>query len=419
MMSFIKKSNPDSVCYMLQGNTLRLDYLADGRRVRTSAKTYGTPLVFPVGETPVPQEPTSVTEEMRDGELVFRDGRLVELRTEGGWFSLWNDTLSTTQVRPYFYVMDYLGSVRMTVDGITGEVRQSLEYLPSGYVFRSDNYAEQPYMFCGKELVKMHGWNMYDSNARFQHSKQPRFSSIDPLAEKYYNLSPYNYAGNDPVNAADPSGEMLFIYSEDGYLLDISFWGDWASKDGVCVLKNGHLVWGPTFSHNIVCYDFSTFNTGVGRNGKFHFDYYKINDFDSAKSIFEFLSANTNVEWSWIAANYGILNYLSTSHNQKNEGGGTSLLHTEGNGVFKLNRHSHNHTSGIGIPSGLDGEDGDIPFARETEEKYGNKIHFYTYVAGLGLYVEYSSSSQKSDYNNIEIDGGTIGEASVIAKKRK
>ena len=310
-------------------------------------------------------------------------------------------------------------TLRMVCDGITGQVRQSLEFLPSGYVFRSDNYAEQPYMFCGKELVKMHGFDQYDSNARFQHKDLPRFTAIDPLAEKYYHASPYNYAGGDPVNVVDPSGEMLFIYSEDGYLLDISFWGDWASKDGVCVLKNGHLVWGPTFSHNIVCYDFSTFNTGVGRNGKFHFDYYKINDFDSAKSIFEFLSANTNVEWSWIAANYGILNYLSTSHNQKNEGGGTSLLHTEGNGVFKLNRHSHNHTSGIGIPSGLDGEDGDIPFARETEEKYGNKIHFYTYVAGLGLYVEYSSSSQKSDYNNIEIDGGTIGEASVIAKKRK
>lgn len=38
---------PDSVCYMLQGNTLRLDYLADGRRVRTRAMTYGTPLMFP------------------------------------------------------------------------------------------------------------------------------------------------------------------------------------------------------------------------------------------------------------------------------------------------------------------------------------------------------------------------------------
>ena len=40
---------PDSICLTLQGNVLTMDYLADGRRVRTSAKTYGTPLVFPGG----------------------------------------------------------------------------------------------------------------------------------------------------------------------------------------------------------------------------------------------------------------------------------------------------------------------------------------------------------------------------------
>ena len=94
----------------------------------------------------------------------------------------------------------------MVCDGITGEVQQSLEYLPSGHIFRSENYGMQPYMFCGKELITMHGLNQYDSNARFQHYNIPRFTALDPLAEKYYNLSPYNYAGCDPVNAIDPSG---------------------------------------------------------------------------------------------------------------------------------------------------------------------------------------------------------------------
>ena len=110
---------PDSVSFPLQGNTMKLEYLADGRRVRTTAKTYGTPLVLPGGGS-TPQNPMNIMEEVRDGELVFRDGQLVELRTDGGWFSMWNDTLSTTQVRPYFYVTDHLGSVRMTVDGVTG-----------------------------------------------------------------------------------------------------------------------------------------------------------------------------------------------------------------------------------------------------------------------------------------------------------
>ena len=208
---------PDSVSFPLQGNTMKLEYLADGRRVRTTAKTYGTPLVLPGGGS-TPQNPMNIMEEVRDGELVFRDGQLVELRTDGGWFSMWNDTLSTTQVRPYFYVMDYLGSVRMTVDGVTGVVEQSLEYLPSGYVCHSENYGRQPFRFCGKELLTMHGWDMYDSFARFQHDYLPRFTQMDPLAEKYYHLSPYNYAGNDPVNAADPSG-MSPVYDIHGKFL--------------------------------------------------------------------------------------------------------------------------------------------------------------------------------------------------------
>ncbi|MBO6189647.1 MAG: hypothetical protein J6N92_02405 [Alloprevotella sp.] len=34
----------------------------------------------------------------------------------------------------------------------------------------------------------------------------PRFTSPDPLAEKYYGVSPYAYSSNDPVNRIDPLG---------------------------------------------------------------------------------------------------------------------------------------------------------------------------------------------------------------------
>ena len=33
-----------------------------------------------------------------------------------------------------------------------------------------------------------------------------RFTTMDPMCEKYYHLSPYAYCGNNPVNAVDPSG---------------------------------------------------------------------------------------------------------------------------------------------------------------------------------------------------------------------
>lgn len=36
------------------------------------------------------------------------------------------------------------------------------------------------------------------------------FISIDPLCEKYYDLSPYAYCGNNPVNRIDPDGRIDF-----------------------------------------------------------------------------------------------------------------------------------------------------------------------------------------------------------------
>ena len=61
------------------------------------------------------------------------------------------------------------------------------------------------------EEVELHGFDMYDSGARWQYSLIPRFSTIDPLAEKYYHLSPYAYCAGDPVNLVDPDGRKIRI----------------------------------------------------------------------------------------------------------------------------------------------------------------------------------------------------------------
>ncbi len=40
-----------------------------------------------------------------------------------------------------------------------------------------------------------------------------RFSTMDPLAEKYYSISPYAYCANNPVKYLDPDGRVIQLFS--------------------------------------------------------------------------------------------------------------------------------------------------------------------------------------------------------------
>jgi len=56
----------------------------------------------------------------------------------------------------------------------------------------------------------MHGYDTYDYGARGYYAASGRFMTVDPLAEKYYSISPYAYCGGDPVNRIDPTGMSEF-----------------------------------------------------------------------------------------------------------------------------------------------------------------------------------------------------------------
>jgi hypothetical protein len=52
----------------------------------------------------------------------------------------------------------------------------------------------------------MHGLDEYDSEARWYYPAIMRTTTIDPLAEKYYEMSPYAWCGNNPVKFVDMDG---------------------------------------------------------------------------------------------------------------------------------------------------------------------------------------------------------------------
>ena len=109
----------------------------------------------------------------------------------------------------HYYITDHLGSTR-AVANANGDVFATFDYTPYGSLLNAeDTPTGTDYLFTGKERQAKQGADeLYDSQARFMDTGG-RFLSIDPLAEKFYHLSPYAYCAGDPVNLVDPDGKII------------------------------------------------------------------------------------------------------------------------------------------------------------------------------------------------------------------
>ena len=108
----------------------------------------------------------------------------------------------------------------------------------------------QPYKYNGNEWVRFAGADMYDFNARMYYPAAPRFGSPDPLAEKYYNFSPYAYCGGNPVKYKDPNGQdcqIVFDYDNQTITItaNVFIYGKYATQDNADLIKQNIMqVWG-------------------------------------------------------------------------------------------------------------------------------------------------------------------------------
>ena len=113
-----------------------------------------------------------------------------------------------------YFIRDHLGSVRAVVDH-TGKTVERNDYYPFGG--RHEN-ASLPltgvnrYKFGGKESLEPVSLDMLDFGARFYDPRIARWNTQDPLAEKYFSLSPYNYCAGNPITLVDPTGMFMTDY---------------------------------------------------------------------------------------------------------------------------------------------------------------------------------------------------------------
>ena len=107
----------------------------------------------------------------------------------------------------HFYVKDYRGDVRAVVadDGTLEEVNS---YYPYGMLHGPSAIAAgvQPHKYTGKELDRQAGLDLYDFEARHMDPALGRATTQDPMAEKYYSISPYAWCASNPISHTDPTG---------------------------------------------------------------------------------------------------------------------------------------------------------------------------------------------------------------------
>lgn len=129
--------------------------------------------------------------------MIYENGTPKTLLTEAGFVSL-NDK------KYHYYLQDHQGNNRVVADQ-TGAVEEVNHYYPFGGIFASTS-SVQPYKYNGKELDRKGGLDWYDYGARMYDAALGRWHAVDPMADKYYGISPYNYCLNNPFRLIDPNG---------------------------------------------------------------------------------------------------------------------------------------------------------------------------------------------------------------------
>ncbi len=178
------------------------------------------------------------------GGYQYVDGLLQYFPTAEGYVK---HTVSDVSHYNYVYnYTDHLGNIRLSYTW--DETEQALaileenNYYPFGlkhsnYNFDQKQYedsllggvkledvvageAKYNYKYNGKEFQDELGLNFYDYGARNYDPAIGRWFNIDPFAEKFKDLSPYNYCVNNPVYFIDPDGMQATYNWETGKYMD-------------------------------------------------------------------------------------------------------------------------------------------------------------------------------------------------------
>ena len=147
-------------------------------------------------------------EEKYFDNLIIKNGQPFKILHPEGYLNL--QAGASNQMFNYF-IKDHLGNVRIVLSETSDnnpDVVQASGYYPFGMLFQNEQVQAAQgtdanrYLYNGKEIQKMPG-GWYDYGARFYDGILGRFTGVDPLADTFAFVTPYNYAENSPIANVD------------------------------------------------------------------------------------------------------------------------------------------------------------------------------------------------------------------------
>ena len=287
------------------------EYLADGTKLRAldgggNGYQYRGSLIYTqaAGQTGSP----AITLDC----AVTSAGRIVRENTADG---------SST-----YKVQHYLGSVRAVIDGDTGTVIEASDYNPFGKRIQVTDPVSEPvegsqhaaepavapvatatseastsspnrWHFSGKESQSFLYANipLLDFGARMYNPTIARWTTSDPMSEKYYGISPYVYCLGNPISIIDPNGMDIWTMDEKGNVVWVK-----ESDDHRLYYVNNNGVWSDDYvsvSDRSILDDLTKTEAKVdgGAKASSHTSKTGINDIFK---VFKFASDKTKVEWA-------------------------------------------------------------------------------------------------------------------------
>ena len=197
-----------------------------------------------------------------------------------------------------------------------------------------------------------------------------KFITIDPLAEENYDISPYAYCANNPINYIDPTGLSHYSINPEGQIAMILETQD--DFDQLFVVDSkGNIntdIDALRVNDRSILQGLSTARNDYNGN-------YAISNSPEVGAVFVFAANNSNVEWG-LSAFEGDNFVLSTSHKAGAVSPATAINgFNENNMMFKV--HSH---------PGYDGTKGASNVRGINDDMY-NIIQMAHRFAELGTYT--------------------------------